>query len=75
MYKNIRAGAISKADAKAIFEACEIDYEKYSFVPVDDFIIEQAKDVLEKYGSQGLRSLNSIQLSTAMHLKILPVYL
>jgi hypothetical protein len=44
------------------------DY-KNSLVPIDDFIIEQAKHFIEKYSSQALCSLESTQLSTAMQLK------
>jgi len=39
-----------------------------SFITTDSVIIEQAKALLNKYGAQGLRTLDSIQFSTALSL-------
>jgi len=46
----------------------ESDFEKYTFIAADSFIIEQARKLVSKYGIQGLRTLDSIQLSTAIAL-------
>lgn len=54
--------------AKVITEAFEKDVSKYTFVQIDNIIIEKAKDLITKYGKQGLRALDSIQLSTAVML-------
>ena len=39
------------------------------FVSTDNTVIETAKLLLSKYGSDGLRTLDSIQLATAVVLK------
>jgi hypothetical protein len=44
------------------------DFEKYTFVATDSFIVEQARTLTSKYGLQGLRTLDSIQLSTSITL-------
>lgn len=46
----------------------ESDFKKYSFVVIDSIIIEQARILASKYGIQGLRTLNSIQLSVSISL-------
>jgi hypothetical protein len=46
----------------------EVDFPKYSFIGTDSIIIEQARLLNTKYGIQGLRTLDSIQLSTAISL-------
>ncbi len=47
----------------------DTSFEKYNFVPVDNLIVTRAKDLIEKYGKEGLRTLDSIQLATAISLK------
>ncbi len=49
----------------ALFES---DFEKYKFILIDKVIIEQARTLIGKYGIQGLRTLDSIQLSTSISL-------
>ena len=46
----------------------EADFTKYTFIATDSIIIEQARMLTTKYGTQGLRTLDSIQLSTAISL-------
>lgn len=46
----------------------ELDFGKYNFATTDTIIIEQARLLISKYGTQGLRTLVSIQLSTAISL-------
>ena len=42
----------------------ESDFEKYNFISTDSLILEQARNLTIKYGIEGLRTLDSIQLST-----------
>lgn len=46
----------------------EADFKKYSFVVIDSIIIEKARLLASKYGIQGLRTLDSIQLSASVSL-------
>ena len=47
----------------------ENDSGKFIFVPAHSVVIEQAKELISKYGTEGLRALDSIQLSTAILVK------
>jgi predicted nucleic acid-binding protein len=66
VWKKVRKQDITELQAKAVIEAFEEDYSKYIFVQIDNMLIEQAKSLVTKYGKQGLRALDSIQLSTAV---------
>ena len=45
------------------------DYQKYSFIQIDNFITESAYSMINKFGNKGLRTLDSIQLATAVSIK------
>ena len=49
-------------------ELFESDFEKYNFETANSLIIEQARNLTTKYGIEGLRTLDSIQLSTCIYL-------
>lgn len=69
VWKKVRIQDITELQAKAITEAFEVDFSKYTFVQIDNIIIEQAKSLVIKYVRLGLRTLDSIQLSTAVLIK------
>ena len=64
IWKKARTKEISSEQAKITAELFESDFEKYNFISTDSLIIEQAKNLTTKYGFEGLRTLDSIQLST-----------
>lgn len=68
-WKKIRAKEISEIMANEIIQAFESDFNKYIFIPVDNLIVSQAQNLIIKYGRLGLRTLDSVQLSTAVSLK------
>ncbi len=68
VWKKVRTKEISESEAHTTLELFEADFAKYSFVATDSIIIEQARILATKYGTQGLRTLDSIQLSTAISL-------
>ena len=68
VWKKVRTKEISELEAHTTLELFEADFEKYSFVATDSIIIEQARILATKYGIEGLRTLDSIQLSTAISL-------
>jgi hypothetical protein len=49
----------------ALFESA---FAKYNFVTINSLILEQARNLLTKYGIEGLRTLVSVQLSTCIAL-------
>ncbi len=70
IWKKFRTKEISKIQAEQTLEFFEHDFSKYNFITADSLILEQAKSLISKYGENGLRTLDSIQLSTCISLKI-----
>jgi predicted nucleic acid-binding protein len=64
-WKKTRTGEISAELAEEIIQLFTSDSGRYSFLPIYSVIVEQAQLLLDKYGSKGLRTLDSIQLATA----------
>jgi len=69
IWKKVRTNEIGKVSAKVVMDAFEDDFNKYSWVEVDFDAIQLSKDLLMRYGQKGLRTLDSIQLSSAVALK------
>ncbi len=68
VWKKYRLKEIDKVHAQNMIGDFEADFGKYTFTHVSNAVIEHAKNLLSKYGAQGLRSLDSIQLSTSLSL-------
>lgn len=68
VWKKVRTKEITESEAKTTLDLFEIDFVKYNFSNTDSIIIEQARLLVSKYEAQGLRTLDSIQLSTAVSL-------
>jgi len=68
VWKKVRMKEITALEAKTTLNLFESDFEKYTFVPADSFVVEQARLLTSKYGIEGLRTLDSIQLSTSVKL-------
>ena len=46
----------------------ESDFSNFTFIATDSLILEQARNLITKYGTEGLRTLDSIQLYTCIAL-------
>ncbi|MFT3946821.1 MAG: type II toxin-antitoxin system VapC family toxin [Agriterribacter sp.] len=68
VWKKVRTKEITTEQAVLTLELFENDFEKYIFSTTDSIIIEQARKLTTKYGLEGLRTLDSIQLSTCISL-------
>ena len=68
IWKKVRATEITTLEAQITLALFETDFEKYNFVTTDSIILEQARLLASKYGIKGLRTLDSIQLSTCVSL-------
>lgn len=68
VWKKIRTKEISDKKGQTTLGLFDADCEKYTFVTTDSIIVEQARVLTSKYGHEGLRTLDSIQLSTAVSL-------
>lgn len=51
-----------------MIELFESDFAKYSFVEINNLLIEQARKLVYKYGNIGLRTLDGIQLASSISL-------
>lgn len=68
IWKKVRTKEIARSAAETTLGLFEKDFGKYSFVAASSFIIEQARVLCSKYGLEGLRTLDSTQLSTSISL-------
>jgi len=64
LWKKVRTNEIYAEQAVVTSKLFESDFEKYNFISTDSLILEQARNLTIKYGKEGLRTLDSIQLST-----------
>jgi len=69
VWKKVRGNEITLQEAQGIIGKFKNDFGKFTFVEMDNIVVEQAQYLIEKYGKEGLRTLDSIQLSTAVLLK------
>ncbi|MEO5908807.1 MAG: type II toxin-antitoxin system VapC family toxin [Ginsengibacter sp.] len=66
IYKKVRMKATRLEDAKKAIELFDNDIKKYFIVPLESNLIIKAKQLIVTYGKQGLRTLDSIQLVSAL---------
>jgi predicted nucleic acid-binding protein len=66
LWKKVRTNEIYSEQAVITSKLFESDFEKYNFISTDSLILEQARNLTIKYGKEGLRTLDSIQLSTTI---------
>jgi predicted nucleic acid-binding protein len=69
VWKKVRTLQLNELEAQKILARFETDLYKYNFIQIDSIITEEARNLITKYGKQGLRTLDSIQLSTAVMLQ------
>ena len=60
---------LTAEEAKAVIKEFNRNAIKYEFYEVSPKVLEIAENLVNKYGVEGLRSLDSIQLATAVLLK------
>ena len=69
VWKKARKKNISILEAQVVTESFERDLPKYTFINLNTVIVDKARDLIATYGFRGLRSLDSIQLATAVMLR------
>lgn len=69
IWKKVRTKDLTIDEATEITDSFTNDYDNYSFVGSDYDLILRAKDLVTKYGVQGLRTLDSIQLASVIAIK------
>ena len=69
LWRKVRTKEISKEACEEVIQIFEQDKQKYHWVLQDQRIDEAAEGLLMKWGEYGLRSLDSIQLASAITLQ------
>lgn len=69
VWKKCRKREISENIAETLIEKFDKDSAKFRFVPQNFTLRKSAKELIAKYWSYGLRTLDSIQLASALSIK------
>jgi len=69
VWKKCRKREINKNIAKKLIEKFDKDSEKFRFVPQNPELKNLARNLIAKYWSDGLRTLDSLQLASALKIK------
>ena len=69
LWKKVRTKELLEGEVKTALEAFDIDKNKFIFIPITNSILKNAQRLLSKYGLDGLRTLDSIQLSCCLEIK------
>ncbi len=65
VWKNVRLKKLEEEKAIKLIKLFKNDYSKYNFIDDDKNVKSKAKELISKYGLQGLRTLDAIQVATA----------
>ena len=69
VWKKIRMRDLDEERGTKLLHLFREDRDKYTFIEVSNEIIKLSVELIKKYGSFGLRTLDSIQLATAQKYK------
>lgn len=69
LFKKVRMKETELADAENAIRLFENDLTKYTVVPAQSNLLKTAKDLIVTYGITGLRTLDSIQLASAIEVR------
>jgi predicted nucleic acid-binding protein len=69
IWKKIRQRDLTEEVGNAVISCFEADFNKFQWIKLSSDVIKRASGLLKKYGDEGLRTLDSIQLSCAVKLK------
>ena len=69
IWKKVRTKDLTADEANDLISSFNNDYEKFTFIDVDQEMILCARELVSKYGLKGLRTLDSIQLASSLNVK------
>ncbi|MBE0428154.1 MAG: type II toxin-antitoxin system VapC family toxin [Nitrospirae bacterium] len=69
LWKKIREKEIKEKTAIEVIKCFQNDGDNFHWILLQSDIVESASNLLMKYGSQGLRTLDSLQLAAALTLR------
>jgi len=69
IWKKVRQKEITEEIANSVISCFEADFGKYRWILLNPAVIKSAGGLIKTYGTDGLRTLDSIQLACAVKLK------
>lgn len=69
VWKKFRKQEIDETKVLKIIQSFEKDFSRFAFIKDNSKLRKLAKGLISKYGKEGLRTLDSIQLSSAILVK------
>ncbi|MEW5802470.1 MAG: type II toxin-antitoxin system VapC family toxin [bacterium] len=69
IWKKVRKGEINEKVAIEVISYFQDDYHNFQWIKIQFETLEAASKLLMKYGHKGLRTLDSLQLASALTLK------
>lgn len=70
IWKKVRTGDLGEQSAVSVISFFQDDYPNYQWINIDSKIIDHASRLLMKHGIRGLRTLDAIQLASALRSKV-----
>jgi predicted nucleic acid-binding protein len=69
IWKKIRSKELDEEIGKSDIKVFESDHGKYAWITVDGSLIEMSKKLIAQYGKNGLRTLDALQLASAVSVR------
>lgn len=66
VWRKVRMKEVSPADDHTIFTLFSQDLDRYQFIDIDEQLLQTASQLIDKHGLNGLRSLDALQLASAV---------
>ncbi len=66
LWRKVRTKEIDEGIIKKVIEYFGMDIDKFYWIKMNENLLETSKNMLTKYGRIGLRTLDSIQLASAI---------
>lgn len=60
---------LSHEQANTILGLFDDDFDRYQFIEIDEQMLRLASQLIDKYGLNGLRSLDALQLASAVAIR------
>lgn len=69
VWKKIRTNQLQNIEGSNLINAFRSDYQNFHFIKINSSLLLNAQELISKYGEKGLRTLDSIILSSVISVK------
>lgn len=69
IWKKSRTKELTQEEVESLISSFKTDYSKFNFIKLNSEILDFSKLLIAKYGVEGLRTLDSIQLASVLKKK------